>query len=107
MMPREVHDVVDCALALAVPEHEAVLRGFSHRAIFHGVAIETPRVARGHNLAGGPVPDVVPAVVLHAVHEDVRMRPVGEVPLNRLVGAVGIPDEDLKPPSRSSCRDGS
>jgi hypothetical protein len=36
-------------------------------------------------------------VILHAVHEDVRIRPVGKVPLNRLVVAVGVADEDLKP----------
>jgi hypothetical protein len=42
------------------------------------------------------VPDVVPAVVLHAVHDDVRVRPVGKVPLHRLVGAVGVTDKDLK-----------
>jgi len=30
------------------------------------------------------------------VHEDVRVRPVGKVPLDRLVGAVRITDEDLK-----------
>jgi hypothetical protein len=42
------------------------------------------------------MPDVVPAVVLHAVHDDVRVRPVGEVPLDRLVSAVSVTDEDLK-----------
>jgi len=46
---------------------------------------------------GEPVPDAVPAVVLHAVHEHVGVRLVGKVPLYRFVGAVGVPDENLKP----------
>ena len=47
-------------------------------------------------MASGPVPNVVPAVVLQAVHEEVRIRPLCKVPLDRLVGAVGATDEDLK-----------
>jgi len=38
------------------------------------------------------VPNVVPAVI----HEDVRVRPVGQVTLDRLVGPVSVTDEDLK-----------
>jgi hypothetical protein len=30
------------------------------------------------------------------MHEHVRIRLVGQVPLNRLIGAVGVTDEDLK-----------
>jgi hypothetical protein len=30
------------------------------------------------------------------VHEDVRVRLFGKVPLHRFVGAVGVTDEDLK-----------
>jgi hypothetical protein len=30
------------------------------------------------------------------MHEDVRIRLVGKVPLDRFVGSVGITDEDLK-----------
>jgi hypothetical protein len=51
---------------------------------------------RGDELTGGPVPKVVAAMVLHAVHKDIRIRPVSKVPLNRFVGAVGVTDEDLK-----------
>jgi hypothetical protein len=36
-------------------------------------------------------------MVLHAVHEDARIRPVGKVTLDRFVGAVGVADEDLNP----------
>jgi hypothetical protein len=31
------------------------------------------------------------------MHEDVRIRLVGKVPLDRFVGSVGVADEDLKP----------
>jgi len=36
-------------------------------------------------------------MVFHAVHEDVRTRPVGKVSLDCLVGAVGVADKDVKP----------
>lgn len=94
----QVDDVIDGALALAVSQHEAIFRRVGHRAVLEGVVVEALGAARGIDLTRRPVPDVVPAMVLHAVHENVRIRPVGKVPLDRLVGAVRITDENLKLP---------
>jgi hypothetical protein len=46
--------------------------------------VEALGVTRGYNLTRRLVPDVVPAVILHAVHEDVRVRLFGKVPLEAL-----------------------
>jgi hypothetical protein len=68
----QVDDVVHGALALAVPEYEPVLSRLSHRSVLERVVVEALGAARGGDLTRWPVPDVGPALVLHAVHENVR-----------------------------------
>ena len=80
-----------------VPRHRGRTRRPPHRAVLNGVVVEALCTARGHDLTGRPVPEIVPAVVVHAVYQDVRVRLVEQgVLLNRLGGAFGVADENLK-----------
>lgn len=45
-----------------------------------------------------PVPDVVPAVILHTVNEGLRIRFVCQISLDGFVGSIGVTDEDLETP---------
>ena len=93
---REIHDIVDRPFALTVPQHQTVLGRVGHSAVLTRVIVETASAVRGGDLERWPCADIVPAVVLHAVHENVRVRFVGQVSLDGLVGTVGVADEDLE-----------
>jgi len=96
VVARQIQNVIDGSFALAVPKHETVIGSLRHRVVLQGVVVEPFGTTRGHNLTRRPVPRIVPAVVLHAVNENMWIRLAGKVPLNSLVGAIGVTDEDVE-----------
>ena len=93
---KEVENVVHCALALAVPHHEAVVCCFAHREVLGRVEFEIPLRPVNFDGLGLPVCDVVAGRFAREEHQDVRVLTVGEEFLNRFVCAIRVTDDDLK-----------
>lgn len=78
------------------PEHHSAFRIVRHRLILGGLIPEVTRAGGAVDPVRGPSSDIVPASI-HAVHNNMLVSARCEVLLHRLIGAVGVADEDRAP----------